>query len=78
MVQKQFDALPDASLYGFRDIHVENDLYIPSVGTLEGSHVLAEVVEELVVNDRSPEDAASWGQNRIQEVLGVEQSDELS
>jgi len=78
MVQKQFDALPDASLYGFRDIHVENDLYIPSVGTLEGSHVLAEVVEELVVNDRSPEDAASWGQDRIQEVLGVEQSDELS
>lgn len=77
MVQTQFDALPHASLYGFRDIHVENDTYIPSVGTLEGSHVLAEVVQELIVNDQSPEDTASWGQQRLQEVLEVDRSDEL-
>jgi multiple sugar transport system substrate-binding protein len=76
-VRTQFEALPDASLYGFRDIHVENDLYIPSVGTLEGSHVLAEVVQELIVNDRTPAEAASWGQSRIQEVLGVDASSEL-
>lgn len=77
MVQKQFDALPHASLYGFRDIHVENNTYIPSVGTLEGSHVLAEVVAELIVSDRAPEEAASWGQQRIQEALEVEASDKL-
>jgi multiple sugar transport system substrate-binding protein len=76
-VEAQFEALPNASLYGFRDIHVENDLYLPSVGTLEGSHVLAEVVQELIVNDRSPEEAASWGQDRIQEVLEVDASSEL-
>lgn len=77
MVQTQFDALPNASLYGFRDIHIENDTYIPSVGTLEGSHVLAEIAEQLIVNDRSPENAASWGQQRLQEVLEVGESDEL-
>lgn len=76
-VRTQFEALPNASLYGFRDIHRENDLYIPSVGTLEGSHVLAEVVQELIVNDRSPAEAASWGQGRIEEVLEVDASSEL-
>lgn len=76
-VRTQFEALPDAALYGFRDIHVENDLYLPSVGTLEGSHVLAEVVQELIVNDQSPAEAASWGQKRIEEVLAVETSDDL-
>lgn len=76
-VETQFEALPHASVYGFRDIHVENDLYLPSVGTLEGSHVLAEVVQELIVNDASPEEAATWGQERIEEVLEVERSDEL-
>ncbi len=74
MVRTQFEALPNASIYGFRDIHTENNLYIPSVGELEGSHVLAEVVQQLVVNDRSPQDAASWGQDRLQEVLGVGRS----
>lgn len=78
MVKKQFEALPNASLYGFRDIHIENDTYIPSVGTLEGSHVLAEIVQQLVVNDRSPEKAASWGQQRLQEVLQVEKSGKLN
>jgi len=77
MVQKQFEALPHSKLYGFRDIHVENDLYIPSLGTLEGSSALAEVVQELIVNDRSPEEAASWGQDRLQEVLEVDASSEL-
>ena len=76
-VEAQFEALPHASLYGFREIHRENDLYLPSVGTLEGSHVLAEIVQELIVNDRTPEDAAAWGQDRLQEVLEVERSDEL-
>lgn len=77
MIQTQFEAIPDATIYGFRDIHVENDLYLPSVGELEGSHVLAEVVQELIVEDRSPQDAASWGQDRIEEVLEVERSDAL-
>lgn len=78
MVKKQFEALPNATLYGFRDIHVENDTYIPSVGTLEGSHVLAEIVQELIVNDRTPTDAASWGQERLQGTLEVGKSDELN
>ena len=77
MVRTQFEALPHASLYGFRDIHVKNDVYIPSVGKLEGSHVLAEIVQQLVVNDRSHQEAAKWGQNRLQEVLGVKKSSEL-
>lgn len=77
MVEQQIDALDNASIYGFRDIHRENDLYLPSVGELESSNVLGEIVEELIVADRSPEDAAEWGQNRIEEVLEVEASDEL-
>lgn len=76
-VRAQFEALPNATVYGFRDIHVENDLYLPSVGTLEGSSVLGEVVQELIVNDRSPAEAATWGQDRIQEVLEVDASGEL-
>lgn len=77
MVETQFKALPMAKLYGFRDVHVENDLYLPSVGKLEGSHVLAEIVQQLIVNDKSAEEAASWGQSRLQEVLGVEKSGKL-
>ncbi|MFC7248884.1 ABC transporter substrate-binding protein [Halomicroarcula sp. GCM10025324] len=77
-VQAQFEALPDARLYGFRDIHVENDLYIPSVGTLESSNVLADVVQQLVVSDRSPEEAASWGQSKLEEALGVGPSSQLN
>lgn len=77
MVKTQFEALPESSIYGFREIHVENDLYLPSLGTLEGSHVLAEIVQELIVNDKSPEETASWGQNRLQNVLEVEGSDQL-
>lgn len=77
-VQTQFDALSDASIYGFRDIHVENDLYLPSIGTLESSNVLAEIVQELIVNDRSPEETATWGQNRLEEVLEIESSPELN
>lgn len=77
MVRTQFEALPKAKLYGFRDIHVENDLYLPSVGKLEGSNVLAEVAQQLIVEDKSPQEAAKWGQSRLQEVLGVEKSDEL-
>jgi multiple sugar transport system substrate-binding protein len=76
-VRTQFEALPDARLYGFRDIHVENDLYIPSVGTLESSNVLADVVQQLVVSDKSPAEAASWGQSKLEEALGVEASSEL-
>lgn len=75
-VRTQFNALPKAGVYGFRDIHT--DLYLPSVGTLESSNVLAEVVQQLIVNDKSPKEAASWGQNRIQEVLGVGASSKLS
>lgn len=77
MVKTQFEALPKAQLYGFRDMHVENDLYLPSVGKLEGSHVLAEIVQQLVVNDKSPKEAASWGQSRLEEVLGVKKSDKV-
>lgn len=77
-VRTQFEALPDARLYGFRDIHVENDLYLPSVGTLESSNVLADVVQQLVVKDKSPEEAASWGQTKIENALGVEPSSELN
>ncbi|WP_227357146.1 ABC transporter substrate-binding protein [Haladaptatus salinisoli] len=77
MVQTQFEALPRASIYGFRDIHTKNNLYIPSVGTLEGSHALAEVVQQLVVRDKSPEEAASWGQNHLENVLGVGPSKKL-
>jgi multiple sugar transport system substrate-binding protein len=77
-VRTQFEALPDARLYGFRDIHVENDLYLPDIGTLESSNVLADTVQQLLVEDKSPQEAATWGQQKIQEVLGVEASSELN
>jgi multiple sugar transport system substrate-binding protein len=75
-VRTQFDALPKATLYGFRDIH--DDLYLPSVGTLESSNVLASIIQELIVNDKTPQEAASWGQNRIEEVLNVGPSSHLN
>lgn len=74
-VRTQFDALPHASVYGFRDIH--DGLYLPSVGTLESSNVLASIVQELIVNDKSPQEAASWGQQQLQNVLEVDASSEL-
>lgn len=75
-VQTQFDALPNAAVYGFRDIH--DGLYIPSVGTLESSNVLASIIQELIVNDKTPQEAASWGQKRLEEVLGVGPSNQLT
>ncbi len=77
MVSQQYEALDNASIYGFREPHVENDLYLPSIGELEGSHLLAEVVEQLIVMDLTPEEAASWGQDRLEDGLDVETSDEL-
>lgn len=76
-VRTQFEALPEARLYGFRDIHRENDLYLPSLGTLESSNVLADTVQQLIVNDRSPQEAATWGQNKMEEVLGLEASSKI-
>lgn len=77
-VRTQFEALPDARLYGFRDIHTENDLYLPSVGTLESSNALADVVQQLVVKDKSPAEAAQWGQSKLEEALGVGASSKLN
>jgi multiple sugar transport system substrate-binding protein len=76
-IQAQFEALENAAVYGFRDIHIENDLYLPSVGELEGSHVLGEIVQDMIVDDMSPEEAASHGQDRLEDVLEVEASDHL-
>lgn len=76
-VQTQLEALPDSRVYGFRDIHLENDLYIPSMGILESSNVLADIVQQLIVEDKSPEEAASWGQSEIESVTEVEASSHL-
>jgi hypothetical protein len=61
-----------------RFVHVENDLYLPDIGTLESSNVLADTVQQLLVEDKSPQEAATWGQQKIQEVLGAEASSELN
>ena len=77
MIQAQFNEIPNATLYGFRDMHIEEDLYLPSVGELEGSHVLASIGQEMIVEDLSPEEAAEMGQDRLENALEVEASDHL-
>ena len=68
MVEKQLEVLPNGQLYGFED----PGAYNPSVGELEGSGVLGEIVQRMVVEDMTPEAAAEWGQTRLQEVLKVQ------
>jgi multiple sugar transport system substrate-binding protein len=76
-VELQFDALEHASVYGFRDIHVENDLYLPSVGELEGSHVLGQIVQDMIIDEMTAEEAATHGQELIEDTLELERSEEL-
>ncbi len=68
MVEKQLEVLPNGQLYGFED----PGAYNPTVGELEGSGVLGEIVQRMVVEDMTPEAAAEWGQTRLQEVLKVQ------
>jgi hypothetical protein len=68
MVEKQLEVLPNGQLYGFED----PGAYNPSVGELEGSGVLGEIVQRMVVEDMAPAAAAEWGQTRLQEVLKVQ------
>jgi multiple sugar transport system substrate-binding protein len=68
MVEKQLEVLPLGQLYGFE----EPGAYNPTVGEFEGSGVLGEIVQRMVIEDLSPQDAAEFGQTRIEEVLQLQ------
>ncbi len=68
MVEKQLEVLPNGQLYGFEDAGAYN----PTVGELEGSGVLGEIVQRMVIEDMTAEAAAEWGHTRLQEVLKVQ------
>jgi multiple sugar transport system substrate-binding protein len=68
MVEKQLEVLPLGQLYGFED----PGAYNPTVGEFEGSGVLGEIVQRMVVEDLSPQEAADFGQTRIEEVLKLQ------
>lgn len=65
MVEKQLEVLPLGQLYGFED----PGAYNPTVGEFEGSGVLGEIVQKMVIEDMEPQAAADFGQTRIMEVL---------
>ncbi len=68
MVEKQLEVLPLGQLYGFED----PGAYNPTVGEFEGSGVLGEIVQRMVIEDLSPQEAADFGQTRIEEVLRLQ------
>ena len=68
MVEKQLEVLPLGQLYGFEDAGAYN----PTVGEFEGSGVLGEIVQRMVIEDMNPQDAADFGQTRIEEVLKLQ------
>ena len=68
MVEKQLEVLPLGQLYGFE----EPGAYNPTVGEFEGSGVLGEIVQRMVIEDLDPQAAADFGQTRIEEVLKLQ------
>ncbi len=42
----------------------------PKIGAISGQQILAQVVQKLVVDDMSPEEAAAWGQAAMEKATG--------
>lgn len=51
-------------LYGFTHGEVVNE----GIGAVSGANAIAEVAQQLIIEDKSPEEAAEWGQERIEEL----------
>jgi multiple sugar transport system substrate-binding protein len=41
----------------------------PKIGVISGEQILAQVVQKLVIDDMSPEDAAAWGQAEMEKAV---------
>lgn len=77
MVENQQN-LDNMAYPGFRDIHLENDTYVgEGIGAIEGSFPLGDIVNQLIVEDASAQEAAEWGQSHLEDVTGIGASEEL-
>ena len=41
----------------------------PKIGVISGQQILAQVVQKLVIDDMSPEEAAAWGQAEMEKAV---------
>lgn len=57
-------AVEDGKLYGFTHGKVVNE----GIGAVAGANAIAEVAQQLIVKDKTPEEAAEWGQDRIEDL----------
>jgi len=74
-VQQNLDNMAYPGLTG---MHQENDTYVgEGIGAIEGSFPLGSIANQLINEDASPQEAAEWGQNHLEEVTGIDVSDEL-
>lgn len=77
MTELQKD-LDDMAYPGMRDLHLENDTYVgEALGKIEGNFPLGQIANKLVVDDASPQEAAEWGQSKLEDVTGLGSSQEL-
>ena len=59
--QTLVEAVPRSNLYGFEHGHASN----LSIGAVSGANLLAEVIQKVVLEGLSPEEAAKWGEAEI-------------
>ncbi len=63
-VDAMLDQSQSGDLFGF----VEGQ-YVDYVGEISGQNILAQVVQQMYVNDMSPEEAVEWGQEQMEGVV---------
>ncbi len=74
-VQQNLDNMAYPGLTG---MHQENNTYVgQGIGAIEGSFPLGSIANQLINEDRSPQEAAEWGQSHLEDVTGIGASNEL-
>jgi len=63
-VEMMWEQSEYGKLFGFN-----HDVINPAIGEIAGRNILAEVVQEMVVRERSPEEAVEWGEQQMLEIL---------
>lgn len=58
--------VPYGTLYGFSHGEVVNK----GIGAVSGANAIAEIVQQVIIQGKSPEEAAEWAQKRIEELSG--------
>lgn len=65
IVTQVIDNLKYGALYGFTS-GTPNE----NIGAISGQQILAQVVQKLIIDNATPEEAAAWGQARMEEAVG--------